>query len=101
MPLFQPHLGKIWTLKLASTITITQHPPTTKEANIWIEALPNQAKQVNMLNMVDNLDAVDKADVINLVEIWPHSQVFCLWKTSSKICKAHFRIIFNGLAASI
>ena len=89
MPLFQPHLGKIWTLKLASTITITQDPPTTKEANIWIEALPNQAKQVNMLNMVDNLDAVDKADVINL------------WKTSSKICKAHFRIIFNGLAASI
>ena len=69
MPLFQPHLGKIWTLKLASTITITQHPPTTKEANIWIEALPNQAKQVNMLNMVDNLDAVDKVDVINMVEI--------------------------------
>ena len=42
------------------------HPP---EANIWIEALPNQAKQVNMLNIVDNLDAVEKADVINMVDI--------------------------------
>ena len=67
MPLLQPHLGQIWALKLSSTITIAHHPLTRKKPNIWIEALPNQAKQVNMLYMVDNLDAVDKMDVIHMV----------------------------------